>query len=169
MGDNTLRGREHGYVSRREDKMTKKPACFGDDTQYSETSRICSQCPFRYDCKREVDAGARAPAWGARPAASATNAATPAARGTNGYIAPVTAARAAQAVGASPYNFNNALAPQFMHYLGYSVVEVTLQEGLSLVQQARANYAHNNVQEISAVVQTAANAAIPPATPGVKK
>jgi len=140
----------------------RAPSCFGDNAQFSETSRICSNCPFRHDCKRDVDSQARTAPWGARPASPF--AVAPAQRATNGHIAPVTAARAAVAAGASPYNFNNALAPQFMHYLGYSVVEVTLQEGLSLVQQARANYAANNVQEIAALNTTATAAA-----PAVKK
>lgn len=146
--------------------MTNRtPACFGDNTQYSETSRICGNCPFRHDCRRDVDSQAARTPWGARPAAYSSTPTPPQARATNGHIAPVTAARAAVAVGASPYNFNNALAPQFMHYLGYSVVEVTLQEGLSLVQQARANYATQNVQEITQVIQ----AAQPAASTGAKK
>ena len=56
------------------------------------------------------------------------------------------------AVGNSPYNHGKDLAPQFFKYLGYSVMEVTLEEGLNLVRSARTHYATENMKDIALLV-----------------
>jgi hypothetical protein len=126
----------------------KKPDCFGDDTQYAETSRICNGCGWRWDCKREVNAGVNRPAaWGSTPTrrTSQTNA-------TNGSLEPITVGKAMLAAGHSPYNHGKELAPQFFKYLGYSVMEVTLEEGLNLVRSARTHYATENMKGLDLVL-----------------
>lgn len=128
--------------------MSNPPDCFGKDTDYSETSRICLGCGWRWDCKSKVNSKAnQVSSWGSARSTAKKKA-------TNGDLAPVTAGKALLAVGSSPYNHNKELAPQFFKYLGYSVVEVTLEEGLNLVRSSREHFAQENMKDaISLIVQ----------------
>ncbi len=129
-----------------------KPACFGNDAEYSETSRVCSSCSWRFDCKKAVDhqvnaASASSP-WAVKKRTPSTATKTNA---TNGSLEPITVGKALLAAGTSPYNHSKDLAPQFFRYLGYSVMEVTLEEGLNLVRSSRTHYAEENMRDLSFV------------------
>lgn len=125
-----------------------KPTCYGKDTDFSETSRVCNGCGWRFDCKKEVERGANAPQspWGVKRRTTSSTSST------NGSLEPITVGKAMLAVGNSPYNHGKDLAPQFFKYLGYSVMEVTLEEGLNLVRSARTHYATENMKDIALLI-----------------
>ena len=119
--------------------MASKPGCFGDDSQYTETSAICRACGWRKDCSAAIDAKANNTYYHHSSWASKSNKTT--------AVSKKTAPSAVLPVINSAYNHNKPLAGQFMRHLGYSVVEVTLTEGLGLVRSMRDNYIVNNMKD----------------------
>lgn len=130
-------------------QMSRKPSCFGDSDEYTPTSSICKKCPFRHDCRDEVDSQVnKAAATYGTFYSSGSNKT----KKTNGQIQPLSAGKALMSVGMSPYNHAKPLAPQFFRYLGFSVAKTTLIEGIQLIDSARDHYAQENIREIEALV-----------------
>ena len=129
--------------------MSRKPTCFGDSDEYSPTSSICKKCPFRHDCRDEVDSQVNkgAAVYGNTYVTRSKDSKT------NGSIQPLSAGKALMSIGVSPYNHVKPLAPQFFRYLGFSVAKTTLVEGIQLIDSAREHYALENVREIEALTR----------------
>jgi len=129
--------------------MSRKPSCFGDSDEYTPTSSICKKCPFRHDCRDEVDSQVNK---GAATYGTYYSSGSNTKNGkTNGQIQPLSAGKALMSIGASPYNHAKPLAPQFFRYLGFSVAKTTLIEGIQLIDSARDHYAQENIREIEAL------------------
>lgn len=125
-----------------------KPNCYGDSDYYSETSRICNACGYRADCKAQVNKDAQRN-W-------STPSKTTKTKQTNGAIGPIMPTGSSHlGVGHSVYNHGDALAPQFMRYVAFSIFESTLEESRVLVQSMRNNYTQQQIQASTPLVEIA--------------
>ena len=119
-----------------------KPSCFGDDTQFSETNRICRGCGFRRECQSTIERSANRPAYYQQyKSASPLAGRTPR---TSGKIAPVVAGKVLRD---SSYNFNKKLMPQFLTYFGIGAAEAGAEEFLTLLAALREHINQINMED----------------------
>lgn len=126
--------------------VSRKPDCYGDSDEYNPMSGVCKKCPYRYDCRDQIDKDVNKTAGWPQTTRKKK-------KKTSGEIEPITTGKAIMSLGDSPYNHTQPLAPQFFTFLGFSLAKATLIEGVQLIDSARDNYATQNMRDIESIIK----------------